>query len=132
MIEWLSNFSVNNQEIDKQHTELFQIMFEIEEAVNNKDIDYVNLVNVVNRMEHYVNKHFDYEEQLMIKYNYPQISEHIRAHNAFRDKIRNTYVFDIQKPLDFYHEMAEYLMQWLKSHILKVDMVLGKYLLEYQ
>ncbi len=128
MIEWNDSLIINHDEIDEQHKELIRMLNEIDAAIDSEDFNYTNIVNLVAGLERYVKTHFDYEERLMFEYSYPYIAEHTKEHNVFRDKLQNTYVLEIDSPKEFYHEMSEYLMQWLTQHILKVDKQFSRYL----
>ena len=127
-MEWSENFSVGKQEIDDQHKELFRILNDIDAVIRKEEFSYLNLANIVSELEKYVKYHFDYEENLMYKRAYPGISEHTTAHNTFRDKLQNTYILDIQKPVQFYYDMSDYLVKWLTEHIMQADKRLGEYL----
>lgn len=129
MIEWKTEFSVNNDEIDEQHKVLIGMLGDMERIIQSEDFNYINLVNTVEGLENYVRVHFDYEEELMVRHSYPRIMEHTREHNVFRDKLQNTYVLDIKQPREFYCEMFDYLLNWLSGHILKVDRELGGFLM---
>ena len=127
-MEWSDNFSVGKQEIDDQHKELIRILNDIDSTIRKEEFSYLNLANIVSELEKYVKYHFDYEENLMYKRAYPGIAEHTSAHNAFRDKLQNTYVLDIQKPVQFYYNMSDYLVKWLTEHIMQIDKRLGEFL----
>lgn len=129
MIEWKTEFSVNNDEIDEQHKVLIGMLGDMERIIQSQEFNYINLVNTVEGLENYVRVHFDYEEELMVRHSYPRIMEHTREHNVFRDKLQNTYVLDIKQPREFYCEMFDYLLNWLSGHILKVDRELGGFLM---
>ena len=129
MIEWKTEFSVNNDEIDEQHKVLIGMLGDMERIIQSQEFNYINLVNTVEGLENYVRIHFDYEEELMVRHSYPRIMEHTREHNVFRDKLQNTYVLDIEQPREFYCEMFDYLLNWLSGHILKVDRELGGFLM---
>lgn len=130
MMEWKDEYSVNNQEIDEQHKVLIGMLNEIEAMIQREDFSYLNLTSIVEGLENYVKTHFEYEENLMLKNSYPYIMNHTNEHNVFRDKLQHTYILDIEKPIEFYYEMSDYLIQWLIDHIMKIDKHLGTYLLE--
>ncbi len=132
MLEWDVVYSVGNQEIDEQHKVWIRILNEIEEIIHRKEFNYLNMLQIVEKLEKFVKFHFEYEENLMIEHSYPQIMEHTNAHNVFRDKLQNTYVLEIEKPKEFYNEMSDYLMKWLADHIMKADKQLGVYLKEQE
>ncbi|MGF7142750.1 hemerythrin-like metal-binding protein [Anaerotaenia torta] len=130
VFEWKAEFSVMHDGMDEQHKVLIGMLNDIEEMIKREKFGYINLVDIVERLESYVRIHFDYEEELMLRHSYPLIMEHTKEHNIFRDKLQNTYVLDIEQPKDFYYEMWDYLTKWLANHIMKVDRQLGDFLIE--
>ena len=130
MIKWSENFSVSHEGIDNQHKELIAIMEELVFIISTEDYNYINIVEIIGKLENYIKVHFDYEEKLMLQYSYPYLEEHTRLHNELRYRIQTTNVFDLEKPNDFYTETLTYLVGWLSNHIMKVDKRLGKFLVE--
>jgi hemerythrin len=130
MMMWNDSFSVSNTEIDNQHKQLIGIIEDLALIFHNKDYSYVNIVEIVSRLENYIKVHFDYEENLMVKYSYPHIEHHTKEHNELRYRIQNTRVFDMQNPDGFYSETLTYLFDWLTNHIMQVDKNLGNFLSE--
>ncbi|MDF2542934.1 MAG: Hemerythrin [Herbinix sp.] len=130
MMMWNDSFSVSNDEIDNQHKQLIEIIEELAIVIHNKDYSYANIIEIIGRLEDYIKVHFEYEENLMLKYSYPNIEHHTKEHNELRYKMQNMSVFDYNKPDIFYSETLTYLFDWLTKHIMQVDKQLGKYVLE--
>ncbi|MHB8131152.1 MAG: bacteriohemerythrin [Mobilitalea sp.] len=130
LISWSDEFSVSHKGIDNQHKELIAIIEELVSIIHLKNYNYINLVNIVNKLENYIKVHFEYEEKLMIKYSYPYVEIHTKEHNELRYKIRNTKVFEVESMDAFYTDTLIYLVDWLTNHIMHVDKQLGKFLSE--
>ncbi len=130
MIEWAMVYSVNHPEIDEQHKVLIGMLNEMDAIITKEEFNYTNLIHTMECLEEYVKTHFSFEENLMLWQSYPDIMVHTKAHNIFRDKLQNTYVLDIEKPINFYNEMSQYLTDWLMNHIMNMDRHLGNYLKE--
>jgi hemerythrin len=130
MIKWSENFSVSHAEIDNQHKELIAIIEELVTIISTEDYSYINIVEIVSRLENYIKVHFDYEEKLMLQYSYPYIEEHTKLHNDLRYRIHTTNVFDLETPQDFYGDTLNYLVGWLSNHIMQVDKKLGLFMKE--
>jgi len=128
MITWSDEFSVSHIEIDNQHKKLILIIEELVSIIHLKDYNYINIVDIVNKLENYIKVHFEFEENLMIKYSYPYLEIHTKEHNELRYKIQNTLVFELEFPDEFYTETLIYLVDWLTNHIMKVDKQLGEFL----
>jgi hemerythrin-like metal-binding domain len=128
MLRWSNSFSVGNTTIDEQHKELIAIINEVTRLISEEDFDYSNIVELIRRLEDYVKFHFDEEENLMLKYDYPQIEVHTNQHNQLRYKVFNTKIYDIDTPKEFYTEALIYLMDWLAKHIMQTDKQLANYI----
>ncbi len=129
MIEWKDSYSVNFDGIDDQHKKLISIMSEVEAAISTKDNHFSIVIDVVNKMEDYIKEHLAYEEELMAKYAYPYEESHLQQHNELRYKVLSINYDYIQKTEDFYNSTYEYLVNWLINHIMRVDKLLGEFLL---
>lgn len=127
-MNWKEDYLISYDVIDQQHEELINILKDIENALVLKDNQHITMVGLVGRLEEYVKSHFDYEEELMLKSDYPYITEHVKEHNEFRYRLRHTYVMDIEKPQEYYEEMSCYLTNWVVNHILHIDKVMVGYL----
>lgn len=91
---WREQMSVGNTLIDNEHKYLLEQVNAVERALNteqNHDI----LVETLDHLVDYTKNHFDHEEQIQRKINYPDIEEHKREH---RKIMMDLYV--IKKKLD--------------------------------
>ncbi len=128
-IEWTEDLAVGSREIDDQHKELFKMINQMLEACNQgKGKEVLN--ELLGFLEKYVVTHFDTEENLMKRYNYPDYLNHTIHHEQF-----------IQSFQELKNEMAttgpgthivimtnRIVVGWLNSHIRNVDKLLGAFL----
>lgn len=128
MIQWSENFSVLNCEIDEQHKVLISIMDSLAGLLQNEDYRFEAIYDVVTRLDDYITEHFQYEEQLMLQYNYPDMVSHVSQHNKLRDSNGKFNIFDITKPKEFIEDSLVYLVDWLTHHIMNTDKKLGNYI----
>jgi len=121
LFEWTENDSVKIGVLDDQHKQLFGMVNELFTAMNTRrgrDI----LEEILQRLLHYTATHFEMEEGLMAKHEFPELDSHRSAHNAMRDKVQN-----FKKQLDagvsnnVAPELLVYLQHWLRNHIRVVD-----------
>lgn len=85
-------------------------------------------VKVEEYIEH-VQKHFEDEENLMIKYGFPNYGMHKVAHDTFLDELRYAISLwkksgNLDKIMNFVHKTPE----WLVMHINTVDVPTDNYL----
>ena len=72
--------------------------------------------------------HFDFENRMMEKYNFKGYDEHKVQHDDILEEVKVIY-----NKLEKGEEISmvnilEFLKKWLINHILKTDLVLGRYL----
>ena len=106
---------------DAQH----QVLFEILDDIRRPDADQ----NVLLRLMDYTETHFLLEEQYMAELDYPEMEEHVAAHNVFREEIRQA--IDAQEEMDdvFREIIGTFLTEWLKRHVFGIDKKLEEHVL---
>jgi len=125
---WDESFSVGVDYIDRQHMYLINLINRIHEAIER--FDPKATVETILDMKSYTEVHFAEEEELMKQYGYPDLEAHVRQHQGF---IRKTEMFlnDLEAaPLATTSEVASFLLDWLVTHIQKVDAQYGTYIRE--
>jgi hemerythrin len=124
LVTWTDALSVGIASIDTQHKKLVGMLNELYEAVvalrgQNE------LTAILSGMIAYSQEHFTYEEQEMVRCEYPETKLHQAAHHAFIEfaertekKMRNgEFVSSV--------ELLAYLRDWLTNHIKTVDKKYG-------
>lgn len=128
-MEWTPNLSVGNNKIDQQHQDLLLNIDKIKELdtsnINKKEADAL-----LNFITDYMTKHFNEEEVLLKKNNYPDLEKHHEIHEKFK-KDMNTAIENAK--LQNYSKVSlssvkVKLSSWLISHIMKEDRKYSKYL----
>ncbi len=132
---WKEKYKVGVDLIDQQHKELFRRLSEFIQVVQSEEnwegkIDAVK--ETLKFMQEYVVFHFNEEESLQEKVNYPHIEEHKAIHADFKEMI-NDYARTFEKEgfnEEKIQELSAKLMTWLIMHVGKTDQKLGKYIME--
>jgi len=107
---------------DKQH----QILLELIDQLNGSDVD----ASVFRRLHDYAENHFMLEEEYMRQLNYPDMGEHVAAHNKFRYELNSMMQSFHSYDEGFRQALAEFLREWLKSHIFGIDKQLEDFILK--
>lgn len=128
MITWKDDYSVGYAGIDEQHKQLVSIIQELETEIDSKKSNFKNLMDIVNKLDAYIQYHLSYEEELMNKYAYEDLEKHRVEHNALRYKILSINYDNIHDANEFFVDSYTYLVNWLLNHIMKEDQSLGKFL----
>ncbi len=119
-INWQENFSVNVEEIDKQHKMLVEMINALHSAMlSNKAQESQKLT--VKMMIDYAAQHFALEEKYMKQFSFPGYRLHKEEHDRFSAKAH-----DLQERMNkagfvLSLEILNFLRDWLRDHILKVD-----------
>lgn len=127
MKKWSDKFSVGNDLIDKQHEELFNIIYDIQDdIVHFRDVDSSLLKLLVHIRDHFID-----ENKVLLKYSdnhelRKDIEEHIKDHIDFQEKVFD-YVKDyIYNKKDIKVGLALLLKRWLSTHTIKDDINIFK------
>lgn len=124
--EWLDSYSVGIPSIDADHKLLVSLVNDVVTAIeahHGRDVMNDALIRLIEYTAH----HFEREEEAMDACRFPGLE----AHRALHDRLIRTvlrlllrYRHNELEPL----ELAEFLMDWLITHILEEDRKLGAHL----
>jgi hemerythrin len=123
-LAWSDELSTGVESLDAQHKALFDCLIMLEDAAEQRSM--IKTFTVMERLSNYVYKHFAEEESLMRFHNYPRLSEHIREHRDFTNRLfglRRTYL-----DRDINGDLLLVLREWLMLHLSKSDMEYVPYL----
>ena len=120
-IFWKDEYSVGVERIDRQHRHLFEIVNKlIERSAASPDVNLVS--QTLTEMLNYAKEHFTDEEELMEEYGYPEIELHKKQHAYFIKTTAELSINALNNQSMVAREIAEFLVLWLTTHILKMDM----------
>ena len=121
---WTEQYSVGVKEIDEQHQHFFAIANDILEIAGQENIEIRELLFKITNLNNYVVYHLLTEENIFQRYNYPDARIHVRAHNDYREKMRQ-FMSEAEKEgantKDLALKIAQFSGDWLMNHILVVD-----------
>jgi len=131
-IIWSSELSCGITLIDEQHRKLVELVNEMFNHISGNEIqehDYFN--SVIMEAVNYAKLHFATEEKLMLVINYEGLAWHEKEHEGFfRAVIDNIYNYNAENRLTL-SAFAEFLKDWLLSHITNVDKQYFEYFKNY-
>ncbi|MCB1316255.1 MAG: bacteriohemerythrin, partial [Leptospiraceae bacterium] len=127
-VQWNDSFSVGVPEMDDQHRNLFDILNELNAAMNaNKSRETIE--SIIAQLSEYIVNHLRDEEQLLRKYNYPDLAKHEQSHKKFVEKVNEltgALLQDDSRILGY--DIMNFVGDWLVSHIQKVDRQYGAFI----
>ena len=130
-LTWDCSLNIGIDSIDNQHKELFnyldQLLTSIEEGKSNDEV-----IKTLNFLEEYVVKHFNEEEEIQNKTNYPLLDIQRIQHEDFKRDLKEfRRVFETHGPSTVLAlNIQKNLVNWLTNHIMNLDKDLGDFLIE--
>ena len=118
------------EEIDNEHKELFRIINETQELLDNQILNnkYDRIMEMVDRLDQYAEEHFRHEEAYMESIRHPELALQKKQHLFFCDKINgitNSFSSD-RAQQEVLEDLLRYLVTWLYRHIISSDLMIGK------
>lgn len=126
-LQWTEKISVNNEKIDDQHKKLIDLTNELilhSNAAPNSQIVNETLYELLK----YTKYHFQDEEELMEKFNYPKLDEHKKKHREFVRQIAMFCEDVIEGKATVTNEILKFLTEWITQHTSIEDMDYKNYI----
>lgn len=116
-INWLPQYSVNNEIIDDQHKYLFDLCNTLYKLVENP-VATQSTKEALIGLTDYIDIHFSEEENHFREH--PLFTEHKELHQGFIKQI-NGYIADYNKGTLKLIVLADFMCEWLMNHIAVID-----------
>ena len=120
LLSWKPEYSVNKEELDLHHQEMFHILNSVyDNLMNSKESSF--LLPSIDKLSAIAKYHISVEEQYLREMRVPDIDHHIAKHREFTqsiETIRNGYNDNY---LEASKELIILLGEWLFNHVLKED-----------
>ncbi|OGU04731.1 MAG: hypothetical protein A2075_16370 [Geobacteraceae bacterium GWC2_58_44] len=118
--EWKESFNIGVEEIDRQHREFMEYLNEINElCAMAKDTPVSR--EVVDQLVRYIEKHFEYEENLFKETGYRESELQIKQHNFFVLRVLELQDEQLFGNVEKLNNVLGFLRDWFLNHILTVD-----------
>ena len=126
VITWKPEFSVNVKAIDEQHQKLIGMINLLNSAMAEGKGRSV-LGEIFNSLADYASVHFATEEDLMVRFAYPEYAEHKREHEKGVRKIAEFKSRFEKGETATSIDVISFLTSWLNTHILQSDKRYGPF-----
>lgn len=117
---WKLQYVLDIPSIDTQHMHFFKL-FDKFNSFEIKDLNYNQLIEYIDELEQYTIFHFQTEEALMKKANYPNYDFHVEQHKLFAKKIQEFKIDYGYKNFLLLEKIVTFMRKWLIIHISEVD-----------
>lgn len=125
-IAWQDDFSVGVDLIDEQHKMLLQVINTFLSSLEEND-DRFAIGRSLDEMIKYTEYHF-YTEQLLLE-KHPDFLAHLNQHWQLVKQAKKIQD-DFQRHIEMKADIFDFLLSWLKDHILGTDKVYFRYLIK--
>lgn len=128
-IEWHESLTIGITEIDNQHKELISRFDQLLKACEtNKGA--TELKKMLGFLDDYAVRHFNDEEALQRKINYPDYETHRKEHESFVVNLRKLRSEIDREGAGVYQivEANNMLVKWLINHISASDVTIGAHM----
>ena len=122
-----SELSVGYDALDAQHKRWIDLFNRIYMAHVNNESEF-EVKKVIKDLADYTVWHFGFENKMMETYNYKTYREHRAQHDDILDQVSKIYEQLENGDEILIVNILEFLKKWLINHILKTDLILGRYL----
>jgi hemerythrin-like metal-binding domain len=130
-LNWDWTLDIGIESIDNQHKELInrldQLLTSVEEGKGHNEV-----IETLDFLEEYVVKHFNEEEEIQKKINYPLFDIQHMQHEEFKNELKEfRRIYEAEgTTVALALNIQEKLLDWFKNHIINLDKDLGDYLIE--
>lgn len=129
LFQWDKNLETGLAAVDHQHRKLVDIVNRLGSLVaDGKDIGSLDIDELFNDLVKYTLYHFQEEEKLMelAHVDSRHCGPHRREHQVFVEEVGLMYQGMTTSGVDNGRNLLEYLLNWLVSHIVGMDMAMAR------
>lgn len=120
LFNWNNSYSVGIQEIDNQHKILIGLINDLHDGMKQGKGKEV-LGGILKELVRYTVFHFGFEENLLEKNVYPELSTHKKAHVGLIDQVNKLNIDFESGNKVLTMEVMAFLKDWLGNHIMGTD-----------
>jgi len=126
-MQWLDEYNIGVSNIDRQHKKLTNTLNRLQDSLTTTYVDKQMAVTL-KFMVSYTQHHFSEEEELMESIGYPDINQHKSQHKNLINEVRIILLKLKKREQINAKELIDFLITWLKDHIIEEDSKIGHYI----
>ncbi len=127
LMTWEDKYSVNVDEVDGQHQEIFRLVNELDASLAE---DRAVISEKLNALVNYVVEHFATEEKFMLETGYPDYEAHKKMHDDLVALVGGVVAQFNAGEAEITPEITALVRDWLYQHIPNTDKRYGPFLNE--
>ncbi len=118
---WTDDLAIGIDSIDDQHMVLFNLIDQLQDAMSRGESRSI-LQDIFRGLIDYTEKHFQFEEDIFKKINYPETEAHLEKHRQFianMEDLRSQFQENTNFMIGV--DVMKFLTDWLVTHIQGTD-----------
>jgi hemerythrin len=124
LLTWSDHYSVGVKAIDKQHSDLVNVLNDLHAAMLSGQAKTVT-GPLLHKLVAYTRDHFAAEEAMMSSVHYPALAEHQVMHRNLTGQVEEFVARFERGESTLSVPLMTFLRDWLTTHILKEDKEYG-------
>ena len=128
-IAWSEKYALGNKQVDSQHRRLFELLSDLVASCLNRT-EVTKLKGTLDFLVNYTVQHFNDEEALQCKYDYPDFQRHKQLHEDFKVTV-GLLVAQFQESgssEELSSNVNKVVVKWLLNHIQREDKKIGNHI----
>ena len=123
-VEWQDAYCIGVEEVDLQHRKLLSIINEFYDVATGHPADYpIKVGKCLKKLADYTHYHFNAEEALMERYQFPNCSQHKFEHENFISQLGAMVPKIASGNQEAGQKLYTFLLDWIVNHIAHSDKV---------
>ncbi len=132
-VEWKNDYCIGVEEIDVQHRKLLSIVNEFYDVAVGHPADYpIKVGRCLKKLTDYTHYHFEAEEMLMERYQFPSTAQHKSEHGNFIKQVTTKIPQIASGNQVMGQELYQFLLDWIVNHIAHSDKSWADYVITIQ
>lgn len=124
-IEWIEDYSVGNDDIDREHKQLIEQINHLYELLSQSN-DTHRIEVMLGDIQADISAHFAFEELFMSETAFAEYEEHKKDHETLLDQINDMIFCFSEDPETGRQLLKDHLSDWFARHFVTFDARLHK------
>lgn len=127
IIRWRESYEIGIGSMDMQHRKIIELINKLYKVIR-KEEPSGSIEEILDEMAKYAEKHLKEEEAILKTNDYPELANHIAAHQRYLDRLK-TLMPDSKKEKEAAaKDVYVFLRHWWVEHIVAEDRKYGDFL----
>jgi len=129
LFTWNDQFSVGIESVDTQHKKLIDLVNQLHDAMMGGSAKE-EMGKILAGLIDYTAIHFIHEENMFMKYDWPERNDHKEHHKKLVDEVKDFQSKFESGEVTVSSDLLNFLKDWLMNHIMKEDKKYSSFLIE--